>query len=211
MHALVKIVVGRRLSVGGVRCFSQSPGMSVFSWGSGDEGQLGQEEIIKAGLTNTYVEESPKEIKGLNGVGVTDISCGFTHAAAVTTSGQVLTWGSYSKSKLGHVGVDGAKHCLQPTAVGGIAEVSGVTCGEKHTAALTKDGELFTWGSGGSLLRGPGALGHGDTATAENPTKVTIAGGADVRLSAISSGKSHMLGEWCGFVVPCIYHFRSWF
>ena len=81
--------------------FSQSPGMTVLSWGTGDEGQLGQPTMEKDWLTNSYVETAPKRIDALEGVGVIDVAGGFTHAAAVVASGQVLTWGSYERGKLG--------------------------------------------------------------------------------------------------------------
>ena len=42
-----------------------------------------------------------------------------------------------------------------------------VACGSSHMAALSKDGNIFTWGEGRS-----GQLGHGDSETKETPTKV---------------------------------------
>ena len=42
-----------------------------------------------------------------------------------------------------------------------------IDCGGWHTAALTKDGEVFTWGDNEL-----GQLGHGDTDERTIPTKV---------------------------------------
>lgn len=86
--------------------------MSVLSWGTGDEGQLGQPEMDKDWLTNSYVEPAPKRIEALEGVGVVDLACGFTHAAAVIASGQLLTWGSYEHGKLGRWWVLLSSACL---------------------------------------------------------------------------------------------------
>ncbi|XP_060116333.1 LOW QUALITY PROTEIN: RCC1 domain-containing protein 1 [Heteronotia binoei] len=47
------------------------------------------------------------------------------------------------------------------------ADVSKVSCGSRHTAALTRTGELYTWGWGKY-----GQLGHRNTATCDRPTKV---------------------------------------
>ncbi len=42
-----------------------------------------------------------------------------------------------------------------------------LSCGPYHTAAVTEDGALFTWGNG--LF---GKLGHGDTRSAYAPRRV---------------------------------------
>nr|XP_056721744.1 RCC1 domain-containing protein 1 [Euleptes europaea] len=46
-------------------------------------------------------------------------------------------------------------------------DVSKVSCGSRHTAALTRTGDLYTWGWGKY-----GQLGHGATATSDRPKKV---------------------------------------
>ncbi|KAH0620167.1 hypothetical protein JD844_014800 [Phrynosoma platyrhinos] len=47
------------------------------------------------------------------------------------------------------------------------AEVRKVSCGSRHTAALTRAGDLYTWGWGQY-----GQLGHGDAASSDRPRKV---------------------------------------
>ncbi|XP_072032232.1 LOW QUALITY PROTEIN: RCC1 domain-containing protein 1-like [Amphiura filiformis] len=49
----------------------------------------------------------------------------------------------------------------------GDRNVSEVSCGSRHTAAVTDDGFLFTWGWGEY-----GQLGHGDRCTTDTPTQV---------------------------------------
>ena len=46
-----------------------------------------------------------------------------------------------------------------------------VVCGYNHTAALSEEGYVFTWGMGGSMWNA-GALGHGDKE--HQPTPVVI-------------------------------------
>ncbi|XP_033633270.1 E3 ubiquitin-protein ligase MYCBP2-like isoform X2 [Asterias rubens] len=46
-------------------------------------------------------------------------------------------------------------------------DVSKVSCGSRHTAAISVDGELYTWGWGAY-----GQLGHGDSETLDVPTLV---------------------------------------
>ncbi|XP_014808238.1 PREDICTED: RCC1 domain-containing protein 1 isoform X2 [Calidris pugnax] len=46
-------------------------------------------------------------------------------------------------------------------------EVTQVSCGSRHTAVITRGGELFTWGWGKY-----GQLGHGDKASSDRPRRV---------------------------------------
>ncbi|XP_075570627.1 RCC1 domain-containing protein 1 [Pelecanus crispus] len=46
-------------------------------------------------------------------------------------------------------------------------EVSKVSCGSRHTAVVTRGGELYTWGWGKY-----GQLGHGDNASSDQPRRV---------------------------------------
>lgn len=46
-------------------------------------------------------------------------------------------------------------------------EVSKVSCGSRHTAVVTRGGELYTWGWGKY-----GQLGHGDDASSDQPRRV---------------------------------------
>uniref|UniRef100_A0A8B9UZZ8 4Fe-4S ferredoxin-type domain-containing protein n=1 Tax=Anas zonorhyncha TaxID=75864 RepID=A0A8B9UZZ8_9AVES len=46
-------------------------------------------------------------------------------------------------------------------------EVDAVSCGSRHTAAVTRDGELYTWGWGKY-----GQLGHGDNTSSDRPRRV---------------------------------------
>ncbi|NXL46001.1 RCCD1 protein, partial [Podilymbus podiceps] len=46
-------------------------------------------------------------------------------------------------------------------------EVSKVSCGSRHTAVITRGGELYTWGWGKY-----GQLGHADNASSDQPRRV---------------------------------------
>ncbi|NXK40800.1 RCCD1 protein, partial [Piprites chloris] len=46
-------------------------------------------------------------------------------------------------------------------------EVSGVSCGSRHTAVVTRGGELYTWGWGKY-----GQLGHGDITSSDQARRV---------------------------------------
>lgn len=67
---------------------------TLYSWGTGDEGQLGHSSIIKSGVKNTYVEVEPKKLDSFSH-SAKDISMGFTHAAAISENGDLFTWGRH--------------------------------------------------------------------------------------------------------------------
>ena len=92
-----------------------------------------------------------------------EVSCGKDHVGAITVDGELLMLGNNENGKLGFEPKD---------ATGGMARVAGsysvssiadraqlgfvaiegkkvlqVSCGFKHTACITEDGELYTWGS----------------------------------------------------------------
>ena len=109
---------------------------SVFSWGKGEHGQLGHVGFETAGLQNEYVEERPRELPILASLGVSDLSCGNEHSAAVTRNGEVLTWGRGSKHRLGHGSEDGEQGPRLVEALAG-EDVVSVECGDAFTACLT--------------------------------------------------------------------------
>ena len=168
---------------------------SVYTWGQGNNGELGHPEIVKSGLRNAYVEDTPKLVQALEGLGVTHLSCSAHHSSAIDKDGRMLTWGKNDHNVLSN-GTPDKDICRTPKPVEGLAGVrlAQAALGEMHSAVLSEDGELFTWGWGGNMLTGASALGLGSKDSHTRPQRVTIGGSADVRLKAISSGKRHMLG-----------------
>lgn len=176
-------------------------GHSVYSWGTGDEAQLGHSHIIKSGMTNSFVEAAPKKIETFPpGTLFTDVSTGVSHSAAVTATGELYTWGNAEYGKLGHDTVtdtsNNKKLCLLPSKVELEEKVKQVACGEFHTAVLSEAGNVYTWGWGGSTWGGVGCLGHGSATSVTTPTKVVFPDDA-IKMTAISTGKYHMaaIGE----------------
>jgi alpha-tubulin suppressor-like RCC1 family protein len=62
-------------------------GLAVFSWGRGEDGQLG--------LGDTSDQDEPTYVDALRGVGVRQIACGSGHTVVLSTEGEVFTWGKY--------------------------------------------------------------------------------------------------------------------
>ena len=66
------------------RALPNLDGLAVFTWGRGEDGQLG--------LGDTSDQDEPTYVDALRGVGVRQIACGSGHTVVLTTDGEVYTW-----------------------------------------------------------------------------------------------------------------------
>ncbi|XP_017695564.1 PREDICTED: E3 ubiquitin-protein ligase HERC2-like, partial [Lepidothrix coronata] len=103
----------------------------------------------------------PMLVTGLKGLKVIDVSCGSGDAQtlAVTENGQVWSWGDGDYGKLGRGGSDG---CKTPKLIEKLQDLDivKVRCGSQFSIALTKDGQVYTWGKGDSQRLGHGTEEH---------------------------------------------------
>ena len=108
---------------------------------------------------------------------------------ALTSDGQIFTWGSNQHGQLGLDSADalpsGTHRVLNPQVVRlpGVRFID-VRAGGYHTAALTEDGRLFTLGRNDD-----GQLGLGDTLTRRAPTLVP----SGVKFKSIAACLRHTL------------------
>ena len=140
-----------------VLAVSGAPGSvgDVYAWGDGSNGRLG--------LGDVYPRMSPTRVPGLSGA--VRVAAGAGHAAAVTATGEIFTWGRDGDGQLGRsrrrgqlrgpvafgAGVGGgdpaalaADEPMRPHRVvsGGIdrQDVVGVAVGEAHTVGRSRLG-----------------------------------------------------------------------
>ncbi|XP_064481734.1 E3 ubiquitin-protein ligase HERC2-like isoform X2 [Ornithodoros turicata] len=150
LTALSQYVV-RKVAVhsGGRHALALTVDGKVFSWGEGDDGKLGH--------GNRMTHEKPKLIEALKSKRIRDVSCGSSHSAAITSSGELYTWGLGEYGRLGHG--DNLTQ-LRPKQVMAVAgqRIIQVACGSRdaQTLALAEDGAVYSWGDGdfGKLGRG---------------------------------------------------------
>mmetsp|Transcript_29544 Transcript_29544/g.44482 ORF Transcript_29544/g.44482 Transcript_29544/m.44482 type:complete len:799 (-) Transcript_29544:62-2458(-) len=140
--------------------------LTVYSWGRGEDGQLG--------IGDTSDQDEPTYVDALRGVGVKQIACGSGHTVVLTGEGEVYTWGRGDDGRLGH-GDNGWKYVprLTHSLTGQI--ITHVTCGSYHTAAVSSNGDLYTWGGGMY-----GKLGHGSESGHSTPRRVEALVGLSV-------------------------------
>jgi len=133
----------------------------LFTWGDGRNGNLGhgdKEHVVV-----------PKLVEGLIGKHVVYASAGVDHTGAVTEDGEIYIWGSNDVGQLGlgrMVPGETVPTLVTSESVRGVF-FSKVFCGQNVSYALTKNGELYSWGSNDS-----GKLGHREQADVFKPRKV---------------------------------------
>ncbi|XP_041862098.1 E3 ubiquitin-protein ligase HERC2 isoform X2 [Melanotaenia boesemani] len=125
----------------------------LYTWGRGNYGRLGH--------GSSEDQTTPMLVAALKGHKVVDVACGSGDAQtlAVTENGQVWSWGDGDYGKLGRGGSDG---CKTPKLVEKLQDLNmvKVCCGSQFSVALTKDGQVYTWGKGDNQRLGHGTDEH---------------------------------------------------
>ncbi|CAN7133815.1 hypothetical protein BRARA_H02170 [Brassica rapa] len=114
---------------------------SLFTCGNGSFGQLGLGDNIS--LT------SPAKVSYFVDKSVKMVACGMRHSLVLFSENQVCGFGSGKRGQLG-VSSERTKSVNLPCAVSGLedVEVVRIAANGDHSAALSANGELFTWGRG---------------------------------------------------------------
>ena len=110
------------------------------------------------------------------------VSFGLKHGAAISSNGDLYTWGSNSSGQLGHGDI--GSYVGTPTKVPGISDVVSICLGDSHSTAITASGDLYTWGSN---RRGQLGYGQGWRDVQYNITPMRVRGVPKV-VSVSSSG-----------------------
>ncbi|RVE76160.1 hypothetical protein OJAV_G00005540 [Oryzias javanicus] len=171
-HSISQVVCGNQ------HCIALSRDGQLFTWGQNSSGQLG----LGKGETSKL---SPSPVKSLAGIPLAQITAGGDHCFALSMSGAVFGWG---KNKAGQLGLNDKQDRAVPCHIKFLRsqKVVYISCGDEHTAALTKNGGLFTFGDGSR-----GQLGHGSSNNELLPRRVMELMGTEV--SQITCGRHHTL------------------
>ena len=134
----------------------------VYAWGWNSKGQVG--------VDGSETVAVPTMLGSLLGMGIKGVACGAAHSLAVTSSGEVLSWGLGGSGQLGHGDLEST---TAPRRIAGLAAevVLGCACGFGHSIVLTKSGTVYSWG-----WNRDGQLGVGDCENRAAPQRVVVHG-----------------------------------
>ncbi|ELU01326.1 hypothetical protein CAPTEDRAFT_215877 [Capitella teleta] len=152
---------------------------AVSACGKGSYGRLGlgdssnQTAPKKLSFDATHLVKKISSSKGSDG-----------HTLALTVEGALFSWGDGDYGKLGHGNISTQKYpkLIQGPLAGKVVKC--ICAGYRHSAAVTEDGQLYTWGEGDF-----GRLGHGDNSGRNVPTLVK-----DIsNVGQVACGSSHTI------------------
>lgn len=153
----------------------------VYTFGSGDYGQLGHGDLEN--------QQLPKRVDALAGRTIKAISAGRDHTIVVATDlingmDEVYTFGSGDCGQLGHGDIRDRRLPERVNFFVG-RTIKSVSAGHSHTLVVTTDAqgrdEIYAFGSGEH-----GRLGHGDTRDQLLPRRVDALAGKNI--TAINAG-----------------------
>jgi alpha-tubulin suppressor-like RCC1 family protein len=138
------------VACGGFHSFAIAQDNTVWAWGWNNKGQLGfgigyLEPFSSFPLPVNFFADS------INSFTVLRLAAGFTHSMAVSSLGQVYSWGDNRK---GQLGLGDFSDRPFPSLVSNFASdkespvwIVDVACGSYFSAAITRMGEIHVWGS----------------------------------------------------------------
>eukprot|EP00984_Skeletonema_dohrnii_P012337 scaffold4988_cov108-Skeletonema_dohrnii-CCMP3373.AAC.1 len=171
-HSTLVLTMPPTISAGAERELASLPVNTIYGWGHGNHSPLrvvfptGNSFASQSGSSNAYSR--------MICINPTAIACAKFHNVAITKDGKVYTWGlhsdslgvpkqaSFSKQKSRSNSVGGQSSIISsPVLVTGMLPENGgghaisVSASESHTAIVTSEGYLFTWGESSGHVTSP--------------------------------------------------------
>ncbi|AFU71037.1 hypothetical protein BA20089_01510 [Bifidobacterium asteroides DSM 20089] len=153
---------------------------SLYSWGDNSRGQLGRT------VTSNNPANRPHKVEAPAGITFVQASAGGSHVVALSSDGNIYTWGDNSAGQLGRT-VTSNNPADKPGKADTPADVTftSVSAGQGHTVAVDTQGDVYTWGDNTH-----GELGRSTTSTpADKPGKADTPAG--ITFTQASAGESH--------------------
>jgi len=160
------------VDAGGRHSCGLTVGGSVYCWGFGERGELGDGKVTTSAVPVRIQRE----------LVFTSLSTGDRRTCAVTSEGVVYCWGW---NRFGQLGTDQTIGQGVPVPIVSGERFTEVSAGWYHTCALNTEGAAFCWG-----YNGQGQLGDGSSASSTRPAAV-VGGHA---FATISAGAFHTCG-----------------
>lgn len=145
---------------------------TLYCWGGGSDGQLGQGDTARRLVPSEVPLAAPP----------IDLDTFSSHTCATLVNGTVQCFGANGN---GQVGDGGTLDALSPVTASGLTDAVGVATGGAHTCALRSDGVVLCWGSdtlgeagNGGAIGDPNVLTPTPTRAIPEPVRQLSAGSA---------------------------------
>ncbi len=147
---------------------------TLWGWGKNDDGQLGD------GTT----QEARVPVQIGTDTGWASVAAGVFHTLALKSDGSLYAWGDNAD---GRVGDGSVQRRSVPVLINDLSGTNWavISAGQAHSAAVKRDGTLWTWG-----FNFWGQLGTGDTNRRTVPTQI---GGGSTDWASVAAGGEHTL------------------
>lgn len=168
---------------------------SLYTWGTNNNGSLlqGDGSDSDSKIDSNGILWEPQLASGakhLDGKKVIDICCGHSETMTILEDGKVWVVG---ENKNGQLGLGHKDPVPIPTElkVDGVEKFRNGRIGVNTGALIAENGDLYTFGFGGSALQGIGALGHGDGESYLTPKLVESLVEDGCQVEDVALGESH--------------------
>eukprot|EP01114_Cavostelium_apophysatum_P023701 TRINITY_DN9013_c0_g1_i1.p1 TRINITY_DN9013_c0_g1~~TRINITY_DN9013_c0_g1_i1.p1 ORF type:complete len:439 (-),score=51.20 TRINITY_DN9013_c0_g1_i1:51-1367(-) len=160
----------------------------LLCFGAGGQGQLGN-----GARKNQFY---PVPVMDVPRATLQSFACGYSHSLALTTDGKLYMWGYISADHLG-LSENGEEYVSQPIILDTkhiAKKIVEIFAGGHHSALVTEDGELFTWGFGYAGRLGYDTTPHENRDDLESPITPTKVVDLSSRFAnSIACGGAHSL------------------
>ena len=156
---------------------------SVYSWGSRNYGQLGDDSFDMS-------SPAAQRIAAFAPGSVTRVAAGGLHSLALKDDGSVYSWGYNAYGQLGV----GHSNALATPAIATMVPASAreIAAGFLHSAAINADGTVYTWGNNFEGELGNGSAGAPDVTAGASRMRIVF-GSPLTGVTQISCGYFHTL------------------
>ena len=156
-----------QLSVASTWMAAVSESGALYTWGGYSAharhaptlGHVKAEVELEHGDGGTLFLPRPTRVQSFQHAKVSAVCCSTEHALAITSDGQLHSWGGGERGKLGLGSVEDSPTPRLVVALKAEAVVA-VACGAFHSMAVTRTGKLYVWGSGKDGKLGLGEAGY---------------------------------------------------
>jgi len=179
------------------RSFSSTPrslekGTSLYTWGTNNSGSLLQGDDANSKIDSKGILWEPHlaACAGDLDSEVAHVWCGHQEILLITKEGTAWVAGENKYGQLG-LGHQDPVPALTRVEVDGVDRFVSGKIGMSTGALVAENGDLYTFGFGGSTLKGVGCLGHGDVESYRTPKLVESLVEDGCRVADVTLGESH--------------------